>query len=304
VNSISDQALSEQIRRDQIDILFDLAGHTAGNRLLVFARRPAPIQITWLGYAGTTGLAAIDYVLADRHEIPQVAERYYTERVLWMPQGYLCYTPPPNAPAVSPLPALTTGVVTFGSFNNPAKINQKVVEVWAEILKRLPQSKLVLKYKGIDDPSVVGRLKQTLASQGVEPGRLECLGWSPHPQLLGAYNAIDLALDTFPYNGGLTTCEALWMGVPVITCPGETFASRHSLSHLSSVGRTETVAKDFDEYVDLAVTFATDLPRLASLRVSLRQQMVDSPLCDAGRFAADFTQILRALWQRWCQNAT
>jgi predicted O-linked N-acetylglucosamine transferase (SPINDLY family) len=302
VYGLSDEALAQQIRSDQIDILFDLAGHTAGNRLLVFARKPAPIQITWAGYVGTTGLKAMDYILADRYEIPAEAESYYTERVLRMPDGYVCYEPPADAPAVAPLPALTQGAVTFGSFNNPAKITSPVIEVWAKLLQRLPQSRLVLKYRGMDDASLVGRLTEEFSSQGIEPGRIECLGWSPQRPLLAEYGRLDLALDPFPYNGGLTTCEALWMGVPVITCPGETFASRHSLSHLSNVGLTETIAKDLDAYVDLAVTWAMDLPRLAALRASLRPQMRASPLCDTQRFAENWMLILRNAWRDWCRQ--
>jgi predicted O-linked N-acetylglucosamine transferase (SPINDLY family) len=304
VHGISDQALAEQIRDDQIDILFDLAGHTAGNRLLVFARKPAPLQITWAGYAGTTGLKAMDYILADRYEIPPESEPYYTERVLRMPDGYVCYEPPADAPAVSPLPALSWGHVTFGSFNNPAKITSQVIGTWAQILKRLPLARLVLKYRGMSDASIVARLEEEFANQGIEPGRLECQGWSTHRELLAEYHRIDLALDPFPYGGGLTTCEALWMGVPVITCPGETFSSRHSLSHLSNAGLTETIAHNGDEYVAAAVRLGTDLPRLAALRGALRSRMASSPLCDAPRFAANLLPILRTAWRNSCHNET
>ncbi len=266
VSRLSDQALTEEILADRIDILFDLAGHTAGNRLLVFARKPAPVQVTWAGYVGTTGLRAMDYVLADRYEVPSEAEAHYCEKVLRMPDGYVTYDPPSYAPLVAPLPALKRGYVTFGSFNNRAKITPQTVEVWAKVLDHVPQSRLVLKYKTMSNPSIARGLAEEFANHKVDPGQLECLGWSAHPALLSEYNRIDLALDPLPYNGGLTTCEALWMGVPVLTCPGETFASRHSLSHLSTVGLTETIARTLDEYVELAVTLARDLSRLASLR--------------------------------------
>ena len=295
----SDQRLAEQIRADQIDILFDLAGQTAQNGLLVFARKPAPVQVTWAGYAGTTGLEAMDYILADRYEIPPQAEGYYREKVLRMPDGYVCYDPPSYAPPVSPLPVLERGYVTFGSFNNPAKIGPQVVAVWAKILQRLPLARLVLKYQGMDDAAVARRLRELFAGHGIEPGRVELLGWSPHPELLAHYHRIDAALDPFPYNGGLSTCEALWMGVPVLTCPGETFASRHSLTHLSTVGLTETISGTLDEYVELAVSLAGDLPRLAEIRGRLRPQVDASPLCDGKGFADNLMQLLRGVWRDW-----
>jgi predicted O-linked N-acetylglucosamine transferase (SPINDLY family) len=298
----SDEQLAEQIRADGIDILFDLAGHTACNRLLVFARNSAPVQVTWAGYVGTTGLSAMDYLVADRFEVPPGAEVHYAERVLRMPDGYVCYDPPAYAPAVGPLPALQRGRVTFGSFNAPAKIGPEVIAVWAEILRRLPAARLVLKYRAIDDPSIAGRLTELFARHGVAPDRIEYRGWSPVSEFLGHYAEIDIALDPFPYNGGLTTIEALWMGVPVITCPGETFAGRHSLSHLSNVGLTETIAQNTNEYVELAIALANDLPRLAGIRAGLRQRVASSPLCDGKRFADQLLQLLRNVWREWVES--
>jgi predicted O-linked N-acetylglucosamine transferase (SPINDLY family) len=296
VIGMSDQQLAEQIRVDRIDILFDLAGHTAHNRLLTFARKPAPIQITWLGYVGTTGLTAIDYLLADRHEVPPGWEAYYREKVLRLPDGYLCFDPPDEAPPVGPLPALAQGHATFGCFNNRTKITSQAIGVWAEILRRMPRSRLVLKYRGLEGEGIGRDLLAHFAAQGIEPARVDLLGWSPRKELLAHYNGIDLALDTFPYSGGLTTCEALWMGVPVITCPLETFASRHSLSHLSNVHLTETIARNLDDYVDRAVSLASDLPRLVALRAGLRQRTAASPLCDGKRFALHLESILRGVW--------
>jgi predicted O-linked N-acetylglucosamine transferase (SPINDLY family) len=303
VQGLAHAALAEQIRADGIDILFDLAGHTAKNRLPVFARKPAPIQVTWLGYVGTTGLSAMDYLLADRWEIPEGMEKHYHEQVLRLPDGYVCYDPPAYAPPVGALPALGQGHVTFGSFNNPGKINPAVAAVWAEILRRMPTSRLVLKYAAFDDPGNRRRYEDLFAAAGADPSRLELLGWSAHQQLLAEYQRIDVALDPFPYSGGLTTCEALWMGVPVITYPGETFAGRHSLSHLSNVGLTETAARDLSHYVDLAAKWASDLPRLADLRAQLRGRMARSPLCDGPRFAANLMHTLRALWRQCCEAA-
>jgi protein O-GlcNAc transferase len=298
----SDERLAEEIRADRIDILFDLAGHTRGNRLTVFARKPAPIQITWIGYEGTTGLQAMDYILADRYEIPPEAEPYYCERVLRMPDGYVCYDPPSYAPPMSPLPALKQEYVTFASFNNPAKIGLEVVEVWARILHRLPQARLVLKYKGMGDPALAGRFADLFAKHGIDRGRLEFHGWSTHAESLQDYHRIDIALDPFPFSGSATTCDALWMGVPVITCPGETFAGRHSLTHLSNVGLTQTIAHNLDEYVALAVSLADDLPGLAAVRAGLRERMASSPLCDGERFAGKFVQLLRGVWREWCRR--
>jgi protein O-GlcNAc transferase len=298
VHSLSDEAVADRIRADGIDILFDLAGHTGNNRILVMARKPAPIQVTWGGYVGTSGLAAIDYILADRHEIPPGDERHYRERVLRMPDGYVCFEPPSAPPPVSP-PAVDRGYVTFGSFSNPGKLGPQVAAPWAQILDRVPGSRLLLKYKGVDDPVNAGRITAMFAKEGIDPERLELEGDSPQSELLGHYARVDIALDPFPYGGGVTTLEALWMGVPVVTHPGETFAGRHALTHLSAVGLTETLAHDLDHYVDLAVGLAEDLPTLTALRAGLRDRMAASPVCDAGRFTTNFNQVLRAAWREW-----
>lgn len=298
VRGMDDQRLAELVRSDGIDILFDLDGHTAGNLLPVFARKPAPVQATWAGYVGTTGVRAVNYLIADRCTVPPGVEQYYCERVLRMPDGYLCYEPPDHAPPPGPLPALDNGSVRFCSFNNPTKITPEVVAVWARILKRLPATRLLLKYKGYDDPRVSGRFAALFAAQGIEAERVELKGFAPHREALAEYCRVDVALDPFPYSGCTTTCDALWMGVPVVTCPGETFASRQSLSHLSNIGLAETIARDLDDYVELAVALAGDLPRLAALRAGLRQRMAASPLCDGKRFAANLLSLLQAAWEK------
>ncbi len=304
VPHLGDEALAEQIRADEIDVLLELAGHTDGNRLLMFARKPAPIQATWIGYVGTTGLEAMDYLLADRFHILPETESCFREKVLRLPDGYVCYCPPPDAPEVGPLPAAEHGLVTFGSFNNPAKITPGVVAVWADILKQVPDARLVLKYAGLGSDGARRRLRELFAQNGVNPERLDLQGRSPHRAFLNVYNQIDVALDPFPYSGGLTSCEALWMGVPVITYPGETFASRHALSHLSNAGVTGTIARDLDHYIELAVQWANDLPRLAALRAGLREQVRRSPLCDGPRFAENVRRILRHIWTQWCCSET
>jgi predicted O-linked N-acetylglucosamine transferase (SPINDLY family) len=293
----SDERLAEQIRADRIDILFDLTGHSGYNRLLVFARKPAPIQITWIGYEGTTGLEAMDYLLADRHVAPEGSEHFFCERVLRMPEGYLCYDPPAAAPAVGPLPALRTGCVTFASFHNPAKITPEVVAVWAKILKAAPTARLMMKYRGLGGAVIKQRFLALFAAQGVDPGRLELLPWSTYADYLATHQQVDLALDPIQFSGSTVTCESLWMGVPVLTCPGATFASRHSMSHLSNVGLTETIARNWSEYVDLAVAWAGRLSRLADLRSELRNRMAASPLCDGTRFASNLSSLLHEVWE-------
>ncbi len=298
----SDRQLADQIRADRIDILFDLAGHTAHNRQLMFARKPAPIQITWIGAEGTTGLKAIDYLLADRYEIPESSEPYLSECVLRMPDGCFCFDPPAEAPPVSPLPALSRSAVTFASFNNPAKLTTEVIALWSKVLARVAGSRLVLKYRWLDSPEVGGRIARMFAEHGIDHSRLDLLGFSSYKEMLRGYDRVDMALDPFPFNGGATTCDALWMGIPVITWPGETFASRHSLTHLSNVGLTETIAADPLEYVEIAARLAADLPHLAAIRARLRPQMAASPLCDGRRFANNLMPLLRNVWQEWCDK--
>jgi len=297
VLGMSDTRVAELIRSDEIDILFDLAGHTGHNRMLVFARKPAPIQMTWIGYEGTTGLSAMDYLIADQNMIPKESEVHYRERVLRMPDGYLCYEPPDSAPSVSPPPSLTNGYVTFGSFNNLAKITPHVVKVWSEILRRSPSTKLIMKYGGLGDPLVKQRYLDAFVAHGVDSQRLTLLPPSSYAEYLASYCEVDFMLDPFPFSGSTTTCEALWMGVPVITCPFETFASRHSFSHLSNIGATETIAQSLDEYVELAVSLSGDLSQMAAIRTRLRQRMQSSPLCDGHRFAANLGAMLQSTWE-------
>ena len=300
VHDLGPEALADRIREDGVDILIDTSGHTGRNCLLTFARKPAPVQLTWAGYVGTTGLSAIDYLIADRFQVPVAAEKHYAEKILRMPHDYLCYEPPAYAPAVGPLPARRNGHVTFGCFNNPAKIGPQVIRLWCDLLRRLPDARLVLKYHWFEDAGLRKRFVDAFAAEGVDARRLDLLGTTTHAEQLERYNQIDLALDPFPYSGGLTTFEASWMGVPVVTCPGETFASRHSLAHLSNIEMTDTIARDGTDYVELALLYASDLSSLEELRAGLRERMKASPLCDCDTFAKDFAGILRGAWRAWC----
>lgn len=294
--NLSDEELATQVRRDEIDVLVDLGGHV-GRRLLAFARRPAPLQVTWLGYVGTTGLETMDGLIADRFHVPPGEEGAYTEAVLRMPHDYICYGPPPTAPEVGPLPALEGRPFTFGCFNNPAKLHPELLAWWAEILHRVPHARLFLKYGGLDQPAMQTILVRQFAARGIDPARLRFEGWSEHPDLLARYHEVDLALDTQPYSGGLTTCEALWMGVPVVTFPGRTFAGRHAASHLHHAGLSAFVADGPEAYVELAVAWSRRLAELAALRTGLREQVRRSPLCDAASFARAWLALLRRTWE-------
>jgi protein O-GlcNAc transferase len=298
---LTNEEMAELVRADEIDILFDLMGHS-GQRLALFDRRSAPMQITWLGYAGTTGVSAMDYLLADQFHVRDGEEGWYTETVIRMPHGYACYSPPDYAPDVRSLPALSTGHITFGCFNNPAKYSPRTIDNWAQILRAQPKSRLLLKFHGLDQPNVQQRLRGIFSQRGIDSERLTIEGSSPHADLLAAYNRVDIALDTQPYSGGLTTCEALWMGVPVITCPGPTFAGRHSTSHLTNAGYSQFVAQNTQGYIELAVQWANQLDELASLRSQMRAQVRQSPLCDAPRFARDFLAILSEARETFSRN--
>jgi predicted O-linked N-acetylglucosamine transferase (SPINDLY family) len=298
VHGRSDDELAQIVLHDEVDVLVDLAGHTARHRLLAFARRPAPVQVTWMGYVGTSGLETMDVLLSDRFHTPLGEDQYYSEEIVRLPDGYVCYAPPENAPPVAELPASALERFTFGCFNNPAKISDEAIVLWAAVLTQLPDSRLLLKYSTLDSQGAATHLTHRLAAHGIERHRLILEGPAPHPEFLGRYNAVDLALDTFPYSGGLTTCEALWMGVPVITLPGPTFAGRHAQSHLTNAGLAGLVAATPQQYLDIAARLAADRQRLSGLRRSLRDQVAQSPLCDSQRFARALERALLDIAQR------
>lgn len=302
IASLTDEQAASRIRTDRIDILVDLSGHTAGNRLQVFARKPAPVQITWLGYPGSTGLEGMDYRCSDPLADPSGdASRFSSEQVLRLPRTAWCFDPLSGAPEVAALPALTAPGVTFGSFNNFGKISAPTLDMWAEILSRTPGSRLVLKNVAMRSPAAVKEAKQLLLSRGVSARRLELLGQDDSQlEHLNRYNGIDISLDTFPYHGTTTTCEALWMGVPSIVLAGPNHASRAGVSLLANVGLGDLVAHTPAEYVEGAVRLAGDLSGLAGIRAGLRQRMLDSLLMDGQSFARDMEAGYRQVWQTWC----
>ncbi|MCB2109099.1 MAG: tetratricopeptide repeat protein [Rhodobacteraceae bacterium] len=302
VDGLTDEALFEAIKQAHIDILFDMSGHTAGHRLKVMAHKPAPVQVSWIGYVGTTGISAVDYVLADRIHAPEEESFGGPEKILRMPHGYVCYAPPQYAADVGPPPNERKGSITFGCLNNPAKLNDAVLASFARIAARVPGSSLLLRFKGLEDAGVQSDLRSRLAEMGLDSSRVLILGRGSHGDFLTTYNDVDIALDTFPYSGGLTTCEAMWMGVPVVTFPGATFAGRHASSHLHAAGCSQLVAPTLAEFENLAVALALDRNMIRVLRQSLRQTMKQSPLCDGALFARDFEHVMRQTWHAWCET--
>jgi protein O-GlcNAc transferase len=297
VAQLDDEALAVRARELGVDILIDLGGHGDAARMAACARRLAPVQIKWVGMQNhSTGLPEMDWFLTDRWETPPALEPLYSERMLRMPDGYVCYSSPPHAPDVMPAPVLRNGFVTFGCFNNIAKITPRTIETWCGILHAVPASRLVLKTHQLGDGPTAARFHESFSRFGIEPSRVEMRGSSSHRLFLASYNEIDLVLDPFPYSGGLTTCEALWMGVPTVTLPGEIFASRHSASHLSNAGYADWVARDLADYHDIALRWARDPAGLARSRETMRARVRASPLCDAPRFGRALGLALRHAW--------
>lgn len=303
VAGLDDEALARKVRDDGIDILVDLAGHTGHTRVQAFAWKPAPVQATWLGYLATTGVEAIDYLIADAATLPPEEEPFFTEKVWRLPESYLCFTAPAEAGEVGPLPALASGAggrVTFGSFNNLAKVTDPVVALWARVLAAVPGSRLLLKAQQLQEPEGRTEMAARFARHGVAAERLLLEGLVPRAEYLKPLSRLDIALDPFPYPGITTSVECLWMGVPVLTLAGRTFFSRQGVGLLTHAGLPEWIAADEDDYVARAVRHAGDLQALAALRARLRPQVAASPLFDAPRFARHLEAALRGMWQSWC----
>ena len=304
IAGMPDEDVADRIREQRIDILVDLAGHTAGNRLAVFARKPAPVQVTWLGYPATTGLAGMDYRLTDViADPPGAADQWHAEKLIRLPHGFLCYQTDESRPTVAACPRLEQGHITFGSFNSLPKITPDVVRIWSRILKATPGARLILKAKAFIHAPTRARCEQEFRQQGVAPDRLDLLGLIPgRGSHLSMYSRIDIGLDPFPYNGTTTTCEALWMGVPVICLRGDRHAGRVGASLMHQVDLPELVADSQDEYVDRACSLAADGQRLVMLRETLRPKMLASGLMDTEQFSRSLEKVYRDMWATWCSG--
>jgi len=313
VGALDDAALSEVIRGDQIDILVDITMHMLGHRLLAFARRPAPIQMCWLAYPGTTGLDSVDYRLSDSHLDPKGADtQVYSEETIRLPDSFWCYDPLTDVPEVSPLPAskrsaviasatLAERRITFGCLNHFRKVNDEVLRLWARVLSAVPESRLLLL---APEGSARNRVRSFFEEAGVKQDRIRFVGRSARLEYLNRYREIDLCLDTFPYSGHTTSLDALWMGVPTVTLAGATVVGRAGVCQAMNLGLPELVATTHEGYVRAASSLANDLEHLSGLRQTLRARLLQSPLMDGARFARNLESVYRDVWRRFCANAT
>ncbi|KAG9138427.1 hypothetical protein Leryth_012718 [Lithospermum erythrorhizon] len=306
IYGVDEKIVANLVREDKVDILVELTGHTANNKLGMMACRPAPIQVTWIGYPNTTGLPAIDYRITDSLADPLGSKQKHVEELVRLPECFLCYTPSPEAGPVCPTPALTNGFVTFGSFNNLAKITPKVLQIWARILCAVPNSRLIVKCKPFCCDSIRQRFLTTLEQLGLESQRVDLLPLillnHDHMQ---SYALMDISLDTFPYAGTTTTCESLYMGVPCVTMGGAVHAHNVGVSLLKAVditGLGNLVAENEDNYVKLAIQLASDISKLSNLRMSLRDLMRKSPLCDGPKFTIGLESAYRNMWNSYCKG--
>lgn len=301
VAGVPDQHLAERIVADRVDVLFETSGHTAGHSLKAFHLRPAPVQVAYCGYPNTAGVAAIDYRFVDSLTDPPGAEAFHTEKLVRLDPCFLCFTPPNNAPAPGPA---HDGPVRFGSFNATNKINDFTIALWSQVLAAVPGSRLTLKALALADRKLCEALAARFASRGIDPARLEFLPpTKSQNDHLAKYHAVDVGLDPFPYHGTTTTCDAMFMGVPVVSLAGDRHASRVGVSLLNAVGLGDLVGETPEQFVQIATTLAQDRARLADLRTTLRDRMLASPLCDATGFAARFGTAIRGVWREYCSKA-
>ncbi|QWV93634.1 tetratricopeptide repeat protein [Geomonas oryzisoli] len=298
IHGLTDHNAAALIARDGIDILFDLAGHTSGSRLPVFCRRPAPIQVTWIGYPDTTGLKAMDYRITDAlADPPGAGDRLHSERLLRLPRSFCCYLPPAEAPDLVPPPCGANGYITFGSFNNLSKVTPEMIALWGRLLREVADARLLLKAKPLADQGVRRRILDRFREQGVAAGRIELDPGQPGTrEHLEQYRRVDIALDTFPYNGTTTTCEALWMGVPVISLSGERHCSRTGASLLTNCGLADLVTQSEAAFVDMARQVARDRETLREFRAGARERLRRSPLLDAVGVTRELETVLAELW--------
>ena len=304
VNNMADTDVCSLIADDQIDILVDLSGHGARNRLTVFGRKPAPIQVSWMGYMSTTGLTAIDYYMGDDVHTPEQFDHHFSEKVYRLRRNLTCFNPPNDAPPVGPLPATSSEFITFGCFGNPGKVTDACIEHWAGVLKSVVGSRLILRYQGYEDPVVRQDFAKRFSDFGIEASRIDFEGSTSYREVLETYNRVDIALDTFPYSGTMTTMESLWMGVPVVTLAGNRTVSRQAAGQLSAAGLDELITNDPDEFVSVASSLAGDLERLTNYRVTMRSRLSNSPLCDAADLARALESAYREMWLSYLRHSS
>jgi len=302
IYGLDDAEAIHLIEQDKIDILVDLAGHTNNHRLGVLSYKPAPVQVTYLGYPGTTGVTAVDYRLSDNLTNPPESHKFYTEELLCLGEVFTCYRPPESAPAVTPLPADEKGYITFGSFKNNCKINPQLIALWAEVLKATENSQLLLRFERGDDEAIQSHYHRQFERFGIAGDRVRISGWRPFDEHLQFYGQVDIALDTWPFNGHTTTCHALWMGVPVISLVGQSHASRIGLSILNSIAMEFFAASNPGEYVAKAAALAQNRQSLAKIRATMRQRMAATTLCNPKKFTEELELLFRKIWRRWCDT--
>jgi predicted O-linked N-acetylglucosamine transferase (SPINDLY family) len=300
VQGLDDAGLFEQIKRDGVDILVDLAGHTPGNSLTVFLRRPAPLQVTYLGYANTTGISTMDYRFTDSVTDPEGTSQKYREKLVRMKAGLACYSPPQNVPDVVPPPVTGNGYVTFGSLNNLAKINDHVIDLWARVLRTIPSARMIVFRGRLVDPDTRRHLLERFTGAGIAEDRISLAWRHPSGSHWEVFNQIDIMLDTFPWNAHTIACESLWMGVPVITLKGDRHSARLCASVLTQAGLAGLVANTRDEFIDIACDLSGSPGKLAEMRIQMRGKIAASPLCDAITFARGVEAEYRKIWESWC----
>ena len=302
LSGLTDAEAAQLIHSDELHILIDLSGHTANNRLPLFAYKPAPIQMSWLGYCGTTGMAEMDYIIGDKYVIPPQEEHHFLERILRLEDTYACYTPPDIDIQVAELPALTNNYITFGSFGNVVKINQDVADLWCEILQAIPESRLYLKSKDFHDEGASSNIRQLFSLKGIGPQRLIIEAGSNYAEYLATYDKIDIVLDTFTYPGFTTSAEALWMGVPVITLQGKRFIAHNGECLAHGTCQPEWIARDESDYLGKAIAFSSDLVYLSHYRRSLRNRLLSTPFLDASKFARNFQTAMQKAWDEYIRG--
>lgn len=299
---VSDDEVADRIRKDKIDVLVDLGAHTGGSRLLISARKPAPVQVSWLGLGNSTGVRTMDYFISDPHMVPDGYEKYFCEQVYRLPHNTYCYYPLNRMPDVGPLHAKQAGYVTFGTLSRSVRLNANVLKAWAGIMNQVPNSRLMINTVAMNDPLMREKFIKIFEAEGISSDRLELIVTRVPHETWGSYNKIDIALDPFPHNAGLTTYEAIYMGAPVVTLADRPPQGRYGASILSNVELSDLIAHSVEEYVDIAVRLANDLDRLAGLKAVLRERMLASPLCDGAAYTKAMEEGYRQMWRTWCAD--